>query len=395
VYQSFSSRDQSYAVVKARKSTAMHLAKFDPALVLPVLKKDLMSNDEEYVMNVLRVLGAIGERARETLGDILKTCESAELGLTRRLAAEALAACGGNSQEAWHKVSAMARSDERPQVRAACIRLLARFEVPTREMVNVLTAGLGDRDERVRCAAAHALSLVAPEEMAPVVAALGAASPATRAAAARAIGLAANPPAEGRRAIVAALDDKDPTVRAAATQSLAWLGGNEAANAKDTLLKLLKDDDPWLRAAAAGALRHGKEDAYRALLAALSDRDYKVRREARASLVHLGGVALDVVTELLESESPKLRWQAAEILKLMGDGASAATPKLLARLDDDTWYVRREAVRALGAVASKDQAVIRRFRVCVEKDPEWTVRKEAFDWLANWDASADLEVEPY
>ena len=57
--------------------------------------------------------------------------------------------------------------------------------------------------------------------------------------------------------------------------------------------------------------------------------------------------------------------------------------------------VRREALRALGVIAPKDQQVIAKFREKVEKDPEWTVRKEACDALDRWGAKGNLTVKPY
>ena len=63
-------------------------------------------------------------------------------------------------------------------------------------------------------------------------------------------------------------------------------------------------------------------------------------------------------------------------------------------LADKEWFVRREAVRALTAVASTDKEVVAKLRDRVANDEEWTVRKEAFDALGEKDR-AGLTVRPY
>jgi HEAT repeat protein len=112
-------------------------------------------------------------------------------------------------------------------------------------------------------------------------------------------------------------------------------------------------------------------------------------------LVSLKDAAVKPLSDLSTHDSPQLRWRSLEVLKRIGPAAQGGVPACLKALEDKEWYVRREAVRALTAVAPKDEQVVARFRDRVTNDEEWTVRKEAFDALRSWGAEGKLEVKPY
>jgi HEAT repeat protein len=383
---------QSQAARRARRDIAEYLARCRPDDVLPGLRTALRSDNDDTRLCALRVLIQMKEKGATSLPGIAAAAKS-PMGFERRLAAEALASCGGPSPEAQQALLAML-GDDKPLVRLEVIRQIPQIG-QVKLAAETLARALSDSDERVRMAAAYAMAQLSPEAAATAVAALKAESPLARAAAVRAIGLSAAPPKGGPEAVAMALQDTHAEVRASAAQALAWLGGTAAASAYPALLKLRQDADPWVRAAAVAAMRHGGDEAIALLVEALGDTDYKVRREASAALAEMKGKAVSAVAGLTANGSADLRWRALETLKRMGPTARDALPVCAKALHDQAWYVRREAVRALAAIAPKDEAVAARLREAVQNDEEWTVRKESFDALREWKAHEGLQVRPY
>lgn len=110
---------------------------------------------------------------------------------------------------------------ESVQVREAAVRALGRIGTP--DALRALDAALRDRQPMVRSAALRELGAArgghAAQQLADVL--QHSAQPAMRVQAARHLGN--HPGAPTRRALQAALDDPDPTVRSVAEQSLAFL----------------------------------------------------------------------------------------------------------------------------------------------------------------------------
>jgi HEAT repeat protein len=185
-----------------------------------------------------------------------------------------------------------------------------------------------------------------------------------------------------REALVAALEDPSPDVRAAAALALAEIG---AAPAVERLIALAGAEDSRVAQAAVIALgESGDRRAFDPLLAALrseradirfqaviavarlapaeafehleraaDDPDPEVRANALAALADTAGErAAPVMRSRLDDDEPEVRIEAALALAELGD--RAATPVLLEALDDAD--AAPQAVRALGLL--RDPAAV-------------------------------------
>jgi HEAT repeat protein len=266
-----------------------------------------------------------------------------------------LAALGHDPQVGAALMTAMQAPE--PAVRRMAASLLGRFGGP--DTPGALAVATTDADSRVRVAALCSLALLPGADAALdlVVARLGDADPAVRAAAARAIG---GMPVEDLTGLLARLDgDRHPGVRAAVAVALD--GRGEAAGG---VSQLLADADPDVRhavieeVAAVGGLREGASIATQ-LLRALDDDNARVRRTA-AGLLSSRDAATPGVIELLTSGSP--RAQDAALLALLGHGPAVREVVLEwaeAQIERATkWRASRFALVAdPGARSSPDTAL--------------------------------------
>jgi HEAT repeat protein len=172
-------------------------------------------------------------------------------------------------------------------------------------------------------------------------------------------GIAGDGPAgpEDVPALVKALGDEDPHVRAEAAGDLGLIGP-PAAEAGPRLLELAeKDADPRVRAAAARALAgiDPKNDkAVSLLVEALKDKAARGRQSAAESLGDLGPGARSAVAALVaavKDPDPAVSWAAVDALGLIGPDAAEAVPALVEALKDVT--TRGAAVDALGLIGPK------------------------------------------
>jgi HEAT repeat protein len=91
------------------------------------------------------------------------------------------------------------------------------------------------------------------------------------------------------------------------------MGGRKAV---DALVRALGDDDWTVRRSAAVALGKLKDPkAVRPLITLLSDGDIDVRTEAEASLMKIGKPAFGPLIEVLGSEDSGVRFSALKVLK--------------------------------------------------------------------------------
>ena len=171
---------------------------------------------------------------------------------------------------------------------------------------------------------------------------------------------------EASRAVIAALKDALPIVRATAAGAVLWLPGDEAAAA---LVPLLGDKDEFVRQETAYALgRTGSRTAVTPLIERLSsDKKNGVRGAAAVALGQLGDeTAVVPLANVLAPETASggtrktrgsrnkenvfiLRAAAASLGQIR---SKAGMPALLAALEDETTAtdVRREAARSLGLI---------------------------------------------
>jgi len=142
---------------------------------------------------------------------------------------------------------------------------------------------------------------------------------------------------------------RSPGVRLEAVEH--WLKEPRPGPLPDELIELRSDRDPRVRAAALSALaRGGQEQAAEHLRAALRDHELQVRLAAVAALGELGGSEAEAaLAEALDSGAEQVR--AAAVAALAHAGAEQA---VLDAAEDESWRVRREVARALGAFPSRN-----------------------------------------
>ena len=182
---------------------------------------------------------------------------------------------------------------------------------------------------------------------------------------------------------------RDPELRALAAFSLGQIGSSYAVTA---LLGRIEnpEEDPLVRARAAEAL--GKIASNKASADSLGNFGVKAIGEILVRLLPpvsepvspekklIGSTALNALMRLknsalvepisaeLRSQSPDLRWQAANALARIGEGLKPAVPALLAAAADPDALVRAHVARALG-VAKDERAVDPLIKLLSDQEP--------------------------
>ena len=238
-------------------------------------------------------------------------------------------------------------TSEAPTARAAALRRLAGEE--GREVWKLLLEGLADPHPYVRRAAAGLLGAAPEAARGALEKAFSRLEPAiARSAACRALALWADD--RGRRALLARLTDKEPTVRGAA---LRWLGDDPAEAVGAAIRGRLADRDGEVRALAVDALaRRGAPDVE--VEALLADDDWRVRLSAlEGSVVGTpplqgGGKAVVALLHGLEDAVWSVRFLAAELSRLVPD--ARLLPALVRTLSDPRRRVATAAHASLVAL---------------------------------------------
>jgi hypothetical protein len=150
-------------------------------------------------------------------------------------------------------------------------------------------------------------------------------------------------------ALIQALGDSDWAVRRASAEALGDLGDPQAVPA---LIKALGNGDRDVRRAAAEALgKLGDPQAVPALIQALGDRSENVRRASAEALVKIGTPAVPALIQALGDRSENVRRASAEALGKLGD--PQAIPALIEALGDRSENVRRAARQAIQQIETK------------------------------------------
>ncbi|MBD2338452.1 HEAT repeat domain-containing protein [Calothrix sp. FACHB-156] len=140
--------------------------------------------------------------------------------------------------------------------------------------------------------------------------------------------------------------------------------GVAAKSAAPALVKALKDQDFQVRRIAAellGKLGNGSEPVLQGLLPLLNDQDNYVRRIAAEALGQLGNGSepvLQGLLALLNDQDNYVRGSAAYALGQLGNGSEPVLQGLLPLLNDQDNYVRRIAAYALGQLGNGSEPVL-------------------------------------
>jgi HEAT repeat protein len=182
----------------------------------------------------------------------------------------------------------------------------------------------------------------------------------------------------GLEAITSALHDPDPEVRRMVAEVLGKIGD---AKATTHLLPLLQDAFGGVRDAAARALETlgwRPDDESQTALRAVALRDWK-------QAIALGSQAMEPLMAAVKDADSRLAEAAVDALTKIG---SAATPHLLAILQDESPIKRSQVVRALGEIGG-DGTVSS--LVAALKDSDTSVRESAI--LALWRTGGAVAVD--
>jgi HEAT repeat protein len=160
-------------------------------------------------------------------------------------------------------------------------------------------------------------------------------------------------------ALVVALEDAEPGVRAAALAALVNLGAELPDNSLEMLTRFMDNEDAGARTdaiKALGMLGREAEQALPVIEAAMTDSVPEIRHNAAWALGRMGDAHADKIVPLLGTalttdEDEDVRIQSAWALGQMGKHARAASAALNAALEDPEIRVRRESYETLKIVA--------------------------------------------
>jgi HEAT repeat protein len=167
-------------------------------------------------------------------------------------------------------------------------------------------------------------------------------------------------------ALVGALKDKSPQVRAQSATDLGKLG-RDAKDAVPSLVKVfLDDEDATVRGRAVGALWEIGPEAKAAVpkfLELLKEKrsPYKLRCDVAFALGHIGPGAEEAtpaLVDVLETGGPELKRVAAFALGRIGGKDKRVVPALLKALNDPSLFVQSNAAIALGKLAREPERTV-------------------------------------
>jgi HEAT repeat protein len=288
---------------EARARAAEALGQMGPAAMdaAPCLRNRLSDESRRVRIQSALALALIDDRERVNCGTVLTEAFSGATGDERWLVVWALGRAGFcGSAEVSLLVGAL-ESDQSPAVRAMAAETLGALKDATDEILAALTASLRDGDWRVRLAAVRAFCGQGLGFGGAVPALVKMLSEARRGhrdallreSAARALGRTPDTHGVKTRALIMALSDDRPAVRAQAALSLGELG-REAHLAASSLVGLLKDS--------------------RVVILSLEGSEVEVREAAAESLGRIGvaeGFVIEALTGLASEKGGRVQTRRA------------------------------------------------------------------------------------
>ena len=273
------------------------------------------------------------------------------------IAANDIVDLGNEAYDAIPFLAEMVADPDAPN-RIVAAETLGLLEAGTPAAVNALGEAALDPDEAMRHAALRALSqigLPAEAVLPAILEQLATGDAKSRQLAARTLGSIEYLEIEAEDALVAALEDPEPAVQAAALAALVQSGAELPEGSIAKLTGFLTSLDTDARAdtiLALGQLGPQASEAFPAIEKALSDESSEIRHNAAWALGQVAeeqeARAVPPLTAVLETDpDADVRAQAAWALGQMGIAAEPAADALLAALQDPDEMVQLEAYEGL------------------------------------------------
>ncbi len=434
------------------------LEDIDPRILNPLLEalcNKRLAADSNAHTNRVKVYRVLASRCQDkalfaSYVRALKNGDAAVRGLASSLLPEV------NNYEDHQKLCALLKSST-PEVRKSAADVLTK--VGGKKVLQIVGKMIEERDFIGR---SEALDLIMPlagfHAIGSLKAALNLGKPPEKLKALRYLGdpkYMLKAPSAALRAIVPALENKDPKIASQAIVSFSTLAGEEAYF--EYIEPFLESDNPILTKAAVSGLgnycsprvinalerklrsgpdgvrmevlaaleKMGNDEVLPPLVEALGHKQMAVRRRAGEVLAQLSQAGkLDVarvIIWLLHSRNVEVRRMAVEIAQKIRDPAGELWPKLLTFLRDEDWWVRERVMDALVEMAGNQLTphmvgflqdtydVVRRFAVDVlhrlkdpqalgalvntaREDTDWWAREKAIEAMA---AIQDQRAVPY
>lgn len=189
--------------------------------------------------------------------------------------------------------------------------------------------------------------------------------------------------------LIRALKDKDPLVRAGASEALKGISPDPRT--VGPLISALRDKDTTVRRAAAEALgKINDRSAVKPLMRVLFHHDFQTRRRAAASLGQIGDPSAGFAfARSLDDWDPKLRQIASQALIQMGD--HRAVPMLIRYLRSWEATTRQESAIVLGGL--KDERAVEPLVRAFHREPNPVTTHAMLEALKSLGARTDPSWE--
>jgi len=298
------------------------------------------------------------EKDESVINEVIKHLEN-DIRSIKFNSIHVLGELGQKSAHAVSKIISCLEDDDWSICREAA-RSLGKIGSIAKEAISRLSVLLGDKEESIRKEAAIALSKIGnstPESISSLIKALNDESDIVRTEVAKALGEIGADAYEAIPNLMNSLKDVSWAVRIASAQSISLIG-KESIKTIPSLISALEDPDWRVRYRVVNTLAEVGEPAVPALLEVLKQKSSIIRKEALECLGEMKIPDPNIIkniSNLLTSNSEKVRGKAADALRSIG---KEAVPALLKALEKASTKMKIIIISALGGIGTEAKAAI-------------------------------------